>query len=210
MVIAFKIALCFVMAVLSAGLAEALFHKWLFHSKMKWVPKITKMWDYNPSKHTDHHRLCYKHLEDKENDVDTYWIQRPTNVFAAWVVTCLVQSAILLLIGFSWHYLVLMAVLNVATFAFWYKFEDHFHVGMHKPEYYMKYIHNTWQDSWFKYCKDLHEIHHKNANLNFGFIYFPIGDLLLGTYCKNYDKKKSKSQAASKSSVIEKEFEEDI
>ncbi len=39
--------------------------------------------------------------------------------------------------------------------------------------------------------KHLHEIHHREPQVNYGFVFFPIGDLLIGTYKGQHKKKKA-------------------
>lgn len=198
MITGIQIFFCIILSIISIGLAEVLFHKYLFHKKIKLIKYITELWNYPPEKHTEHHKICYGQMEDLTDNDHDYWVQRPSNVSIAGLITYSVQLCILWAIGMSWPFFVLSAALNVITFTFWLKFEDHFHLAMHKNHYYMKKIHGTWQDPWFKYAKRLHAIHHRNPRYNYGFVFFPIGDLLLGSYCHSHERLSRKKEYSAK------------
>lgn len=188
MLIALEVIFCLAMSIVGTALGECLFHKYLFHKDVSLLRNIPKLWNYTPSKHTHHHKVCFQEMEDKMDPEEDYWVQRPSNVFIAGCIIFSVESVLLWAFGLGWPFFLMTAIFTAASLTFWYKFEDHFHLAMHKNDYYMKNIHGTWKDSWFKYCKSLHEIHHKNFSYNYGFVFFPIGDLILGTYCNDYEK----------------------
>ncbi len=188
MIIALKVVFCFIFAAIATSCAEAVLHRFLFHKKLPLVSYLLAIWHYTQSKHRHHHIVCHSQMEDHQDPLEDYWVQRPSNVAAAGFGTYLLEVLILWAVGFTWPYLLLTGFFTILTFAFWYKFEDHFHVAMHKSEYYQQHIEGTWQDPWFQYAKRLHTIHHKNTHYNYGFVLFPVGDLLMGTYCSDESK----------------------
>ncbi len=177
---------CFILSVISISLTEALWHKFLFHSGSKLGERISNLWSYDPSTHLAHHEYCKNYMEDRVRAEETYWVHRPSNVTAAFLVAFAIEMLLLYIVHFpGWTYWVTF-ILTMSTFTFWYKFEDHFHLAMHKKRYYQEKIQNTWQDKWFCYLKRCHAIHHRNSKYNLGFVFFPIGDLILGTYRHTY------------------------
>jgi len=182
-----QLTFIFFLSFLATALSEVLWHKWLFHRKKDGINKlIVRIWKFDVDTHKEHHLICRERIEDAVDDISTYWVQKPSNVFVAGLIAFLLQACLLLALGFSHQLILFSASFNIILFTFWYQFEDHFHAGMHKKYYYDAHIKNTWQERWFKYCKRLHIIHHRNEKYNFGFIFFPVGDLLLGTYRHTY------------------------
>ncbi len=179
---------CLLLSLVSVSVAECLFHKYLFHKKISFISKFTKLWNYDPVQHTHHHKVCFDHIEDTEDPEEGYWVQRPSNVIVVGSFLYILELFLLWVIGFEWPFFIVSALFTIFMGTFWYKFEDHFHLAMHKTAYYKKNIEGTWQDSWFKYCKRLHEIHHKNFQYNYGFVFFPIGDIILGTFRNDFKK----------------------
>ncbi len=176
---------CFILSLISVALCEVLAHKYLFHKKSSLARFLTKLWRYNPTTHVRHHKICFSSMEDQKEEDHTYWVQRPSNVLAAGIFTCLLEFLLLYALRMGVGFYLFTGCLTLFLFFFWYKFEDHFHIAMHKNDYYMKHIHGTWQNPWFQYAKRLHELHHKDPLCNFGFIFFPIGDLLIGSFCNS-------------------------
>ena len=177
---------CFILAIISVSLSEVLWHNILFHSGSKIGKLISSIWNYDPKTHLEHHQNCCDQMEDKVVLEEKYWVQRPSNVAAAFLVAFAIEAFLILIVRFpAWTYLATF-LLTAAAFTFWYKFEDHFHLGMHKKKYYEEKIKNTWQNKWFLYTKRCHAIHHRNGKCNLGFVFFPIGDLLIGTYKHRY------------------------
>ena len=184
---AFLLFCCFILAVVSISLTEAIWHKLLFHSDYKLGKYLCSIWSYDPVRHLEHHKNCHDHMEDMVNSEESYWIQKPSNVIAAFLVAFAIECLVLFVLRFpAWTYWTTFA-LTAAAFTFWYKFEDHFHLAMHKKRYYEEKIQNTWQEKWFQYAKRCHAIHHRNGKYNIGFVFFPVGDLIIGTY-KHSDK----------------------
>lgn len=180
----------FLISILLTAMSEVFWHKFLFHNPHdRFSKRIAKLWNYEILSHQIHHTICKRLLEDKVRPIEGYWVQSPSNVFCAGVIGFGIQLMLLYFFGFfNTLSFVVSALSNIFTYTFWYFFEDHFHIAMHKRDYYEANIKNTWQDRWFKYCKRLHAIHHRDERYNLGFIFFPLGDLILGTYRHYYKK----------------------
>ncbi len=188
MIIVLQIILCCLLAFIAVALSEVLWHKYLFHSDSIGRRFLSGLWGYDPDTHDHHHQICKIAMEDKEVADDEYWVQQPSNVVAGAMVAVLFELPILYLLQFETWALSLNVALTFAMFWCWYKLEDHFHLAMHKNAYYQSNIEGTWQQGWFKYLKRLHAIHHRDPGSNFGFVFFPVGDLLIGTYRSTYKK----------------------
>lgn|SRR3990167_4927512 len=180
--IIFLFSCCLILSVIAISLTEALWHRFLFHNRSQLGRWISSIWNYDPVRHATHHKICREDVEDGLHSEESYWVQTPSNVVAGFVVAFVLECLLLFLICFPvWTYITTF-FLTVLMFFLWYKFEDHFHLGMHKKRYYEENIQNTWQNFWFCYVKRCHAIHHLNPRYNLGFVFFPIGDLILGTY----------------------------
>ena len=188
MIIVLKTIFCFLLAFVAVALSEVLWHKYLFHSNSVGRRFLSELWGYDPDTHDEHHAICHGAMEDRVTDNAEYWVQQPSNVYAGALVAVLFELPILFFLQFETWVLLLNTVLTFAMFWFWFKFEDHFHLAMHKKDYYQNKIEGTWQQGWFKYLKRLHAIHHRDPAYNFGFVFFPVGDLLIGTYRPTYKK----------------------
>jgi hypothetical protein len=197
-----KVLIVVLMSLLLTALSEVFWHKYLFHSKPDVFKRyLTSRWGYELDEHTRHHTICKDRMEDNVCTHEEYKVQHLSNVYAAASVAYSVQAAILWLLGFSAVYYCFAGVSTFGLFTFWYMFEDHFHLAMHKRDYYQKRIANTWQDKWFRYARRLHIIHHRDPGVNYGFVFFPLGDLLLGTYRHSYKHYVRKANKYEKSPV---------
>ncbi len=188
MIIVLKVIFCSLLAFVAVALSEVLWHKYLFHSDSFGRRFLSGLWGYDPDTHDQHHQACKNAMEDTQSTDNDYRVQQPSNVAAGASVAVLFELPILLLLQFENWIVWLNVVLTFAMFWFWYKLEDHFHLAMHKKTYYQTNIEGTWQQGWFKYLKRLHAIHHRDPGSNFGFVFFPVGDLLIGTYRPTYRK----------------------
>jgi hypothetical protein len=187
-----KIIAIFLFSLVITALSEVLWHKKLFHPKKNGINRyLANLWNYDVDTHKDHHEICKERMEDSILDIEEYWVQKISNVFIAGFVAFVIEGTILFFLTSNKLDVILSGLFLALLFSIWYKFEDHFHIAMHKKHYYEKYIAGTWQNKWFMYCKRLHIIHHRDASVNFGFIFFPIGDIILGTYKHVYKKRNS-------------------
>lgn len=171
------------LSVAIAAASEVFWHKFLFHRRQDGINRfLARLWGYDVAAHREHHRVSRASLEDPETPLEEYWVQTPSNVGLAWLLACLVECTILRLVGVRVGWMFLGVTLLLALFVFWYRFEDHFHAGMHKSEYFNARIRGRFYERWFDYCKSMHALHHTDASCNYGFIFFPIGDLVVGTF----------------------------
>ena len=192
MAIALKILCSCLLAYVAAALSEVFWHKYLFHSNSIGGRFLSGLWGYNPNTHAEHHTICRSSMEDQVVADAEYWVQRPSNVAVAAIFAVALELALLAALQFASWVLLLNAVLTFVLFWFWYLFEDHFHLAMHKKAYYQRHIEGTWQQGWLRYLRRLHAIHHRDSTCNYGFVFFPVGDLLIGTYRPRFKKLRSR------------------
>lgn len=160
-------ALTFVVWFMYGSFFEWWFHKFLFHS-----PKLLR----RPFKHHTmiHHQL-YKyepesyewHAPNEKHHITMDWWALP--VFLLFHAPFMVGYALLI----HQPYAVVPAAMAIATY---YAVYEYFHYAMHVPG--PQWFQNT---RLFHFVKEHHRIHHKYmlSNLN---VFFPLADLVLGTY----------------------------